>query len=309
MPIQIRWLGHATVLVEDRARILTDPVLTGAMMHLHRRAGPVPGSLTSEVDAVAISHLHVDHLHFPSLALIDAGTPVLIPRGAGRLLRGTGLEAVEVVAGEEVRVGGATITVVPAVHDATRWPFGRVRGEAVGYVVRGDGATYFAGDTSLFPEMHDIAGHLDMALHPGRRLGALAARGAHEPEGCGELPRPARRRGRRTDPLRDVLAAWHQLGQEAGVPRTRSRVRSTREESGAGGGGPGVVTRVLDDGGSARSPPGRRLSPGQGSSMVCSTGSSAFSAGAARNSSTTRTSTMAMMITTALTPVGWSIPR
>jgi L-ascorbate metabolism protein UlaG (beta-lactamase superfamily) len=166
MPIQIRWLGHATVLVEDRARILTDPVLTGAMMHLHRRAGPVPDSLTNGVDAVAISHLHVDHLHFPSLALIDPGTPVLLPRGAAQLLRKTRLEAVEVVAGDEVRIGGATITAVPAVHDATRWPFGRVRGDALGFVVRGDGATYFAGDTSLFPEMHDIAGHLDMALLP-----------------------------------------------------------------------------------------------------------------------------------------------
>ena len=27
MSIEIQWLGHATVLVEDRARILTDPVL------------------------------------------------------------------------------------------------------------------------------------------------------------------------------------------------------------------------------------------------------------------------------------------
>ena len=72
-----------------------------------------------------ISHLHVDHLHFPSLALIDPGTPVLIPRGAGRLLRKTALEAVEVSAGDEVKVAGATIRVVPAVHDDTRWPFGR----------------------------------------------------------------------------------------------------------------------------------------------------------------------------------------
>ena len=91
---------------------------------------------------------------------------MLLPRGAAQLLRKTRLEAVEVVAGDEVRIGGATITAVPAVHDATRWPFGRVRGDALGFVVRGDGATYFAGDTSLFPEMHDIAGHLDMALLP-----------------------------------------------------------------------------------------------------------------------------------------------
>jgi L-ascorbate metabolism protein UlaG (beta-lactamase superfamily) len=165
MPIELHWLGHASVLVEDRARILTDPLLTGAMLHLHRRAGPVP-SITNQVDAVVVSHLHMDHLHFPSLALLDAGTPVLIPRGAGRLLRRSTLEAVEVVAGDVVPVGGATITVVPAVHDATRWPFGRVRGDAVGFVVQGEGATYFAGDTSLFPEMHDIAGRLDLALLP-----------------------------------------------------------------------------------------------------------------------------------------------
>ena len=166
MPIEIRWLGHASVLVEDRARILTDPVLTGTLLHLHRRSGPLPSGLTDQVDAVLISHLHMDHLHFPSLALIDPGTPVLIPRGAGQLLRRTKLEAVEVVAGDEVKVGGATITAVPAVHDATRWPFGRVRGDAIGFVVRGEGATYFAGDTSLFPGMRDIAGRLDAALLP-----------------------------------------------------------------------------------------------------------------------------------------------
>jgi L-ascorbate metabolism protein UlaG (beta-lactamase superfamily) len=166
MAIEIHWLGHATVLVEDRARILTDPLLRGTMLHLHRRAGQVPRSLTNRVDAVVVSHLHVDHLHFSSLALIDPGTPVLIPRGAGRLLRNTDLEAVEVSTGDEVKVAGARIRVVPAVHDDTRWPFGRVRGEAVGFVVEGDGATYFAGDTSLFPEMRDIAGRLDVALLP-----------------------------------------------------------------------------------------------------------------------------------------------
>ena len=166
MAIEIRWLGHASVLIEDRARILTDPLLTGTLLHLHRRAGPVPSSLTNQVDAVVLSHLHVDHLHFPSLALIDPGTPVLVPRGAGRLLRKTGRETVEVSAGDEVKVGGATITAVPAVHDATRWPFGRVRGDALGYVIHGEGATYFAGDTSLFPEMRAIAGRLDVALLP-----------------------------------------------------------------------------------------------------------------------------------------------
>jgi L-ascorbate metabolism protein UlaG (beta-lactamase superfamily) len=165
-PIKIRWLGHATVLVEDRARILTDPLLTATLMHLHRRAGPLPRSLTSQVDAVLVSHLHLDHLHFPSLALLDAGTPVLIPRGAGRLLRRSRLEAVEVSVGDVVPVGDATVTVVPAVHADTRWPWSRIHGDAIGFVVRGEGRTYFAGDTSLFAEMEAIAESVDVALLP-----------------------------------------------------------------------------------------------------------------------------------------------
>lgn len=166
MAIRLTWFGHATVLVEDRARILTDPLLTGTLLHLHRRAGPVPPSLTDQVDAVVLSHLHIDHLHLPSLALLDAGTPVLIPRGAARLLRRLAVEPVEVSAGDVVPVGDATVVVVPAMHDATRWPFGRTRGAAVGYVVCGDGATYFAGDTTTFPGMGSLHSPLDVALLP-----------------------------------------------------------------------------------------------------------------------------------------------
>lgn len=165
-PINVHWLGHATVLVEDRARILTDPLLTATLLHLHRRGGPLPRGLTSQVDAVLVSHLHMDHLHFPSLAMLDAGTPVLVPRGAGRLLRRSRLAPVEVTAGDVVAVGDATVTVVPAVHADTRWPWSRIRGDAIGFVVRGEGSTYFAGDTSLFPEMENIAGSVDVALLP-----------------------------------------------------------------------------------------------------------------------------------------------
>ena len=224
--IEIHWLGHASVLVEDRARILTDPLLTGTMMHLHRRAGPLPRSLTNQVDAVVVSHLHLDHLHFPSLAMLDAGTPVLLPRGAGRLLRRTRLEAVEVTAGDVVTVGDATVTVVPAVHAATRWPLGRVRGDAIGFVVRGAGATYFAGDTSLFPEME---------TSPDASTWPCSPWVAGDP-GCVATtwtPRMRRSASRCWTPewpyrsTTDVLATWPRLAQEAPVPRAGARVRST----------------------------------------------------------------------------------
>ena len=68
--------------------LATDPVLTGALMHLHRRAGPVPRRLTSQVDAVVISHLHVDHLHpahaYPGLEQLSVREQL----GGHRLLEG-----------------------------------------------------------------------------------------------------------------------------------------------------------------------------------------------------------------------------
>jgi L-ascorbate metabolism protein UlaG (beta-lactamase superfamily) len=164
--IRLTWYGHATTLVEDVARVLTDPVLTGSLVHLHRRAGLSPRDLVPCIDAVLVSHLHSDHLHLPSLALLPAGTPVLLPRGAASLLRRLPVRPVEVSAGDVVPVGGAEVVVVPAVHDATRWPFGRVRGEAVGYVLNGHGATYFAGDTLAFPGMAQLHPSLDVALLP-----------------------------------------------------------------------------------------------------------------------------------------------
>lgn len=166
MTIEIHWLGHATVLVDDRARILTDPVLTASLMHLHRRGGPVPRDLTDGVDAVVISHLHLDHLHLPSLAQLDPSTPLIVPRGAARLLRDVASEIVEVSVGDVVTVGAATLVVVPAVHAGKRWPWSRAGGEAVGYLVRGEGSTYFAGDTSLFPAMADLTDTLNVALLP-----------------------------------------------------------------------------------------------------------------------------------------------
>jgi L-ascorbate metabolism protein UlaG (beta-lactamase superfamily) len=176
--VRVTWYGHATALIHDEARVLTDPVLTGSLVHLRRRAGLSPGRLAHEVDAVVISHLHSDHLHLPSLALLPPGTPVLLPRGAARLLRRLPVRPVEVTAGDVVPVGSATVTVVHADHDAARWPGGRTRGDAVGYVVCGRGATYFAGDTLPFPAMSSLHPALDVALLPVGGWGPWL-RGAH----------------------------------------------------------------------------------------------------------------------------------
>ena len=123
-----------------------------------------------------ISHLHFDHLHIPSLRLLPHDTTLIVPLGAGSLLRGRGFTDVrETRAGETTRLGSVDVQTVPARHSARRGPHTRITARAVGYVLRSSGRTvYFAGDTDLFAEMAELA-PVDVALLPiwgwGPKLG------------------------------------------------------------------------------------------------------------------------------------------
>jgi L-ascorbate metabolism protein UlaG (beta-lactamase superfamily) len=172
----LRWLGHATVVVElDGARVITDPVLRRRVMHL-RRAGDVvpPGS----IDAILISHLHYDHLDLPSLARIGIDTPIVIPRGGKKTVRGFEL-VTEVEPGEELDVAGLTIRVVEARHEGRRRNLGAPV-PAVGYVLAGSRSVYFAGDTGLFDGMRRLS-PIDVALLPIWGWGANVGAGHLDP--------------------------------------------------------------------------------------------------------------------------------
>jgi L-ascorbate metabolism protein UlaG (beta-lactamase superfamily) len=123
---RLTWVGHATVLLElGGARLLTDPLLRTRLAHLRRHgARPDPG-VTEDIDAVLISHVHLDHLDVRSLRSVARRARVIGPEGAGRLLRRVGFARVdEVVPGDRITVGEATITALPAVHDGRRLPLG-----------------------------------------------------------------------------------------------------------------------------------------------------------------------------------------
>lgn len=170
------FLGHSTVLVEmGGARILTDPVLFDRITILRRTVSPLPPELYHRIDAAVISHLHLDHLDVPSLRLLGIDTPLVVPRGAGRLLRGWGFSSVtELPIGHSVEIHGVRVTATPAAHSGFRPPFGP-NAEAVGYLLEdGEERVYFAGDTDIFEQMAELAG-IDLALLPvwgwGPRLG------------------------------------------------------------------------------------------------------------------------------------------
>jgi L-ascorbate metabolism protein UlaG (beta-lactamase superfamily) len=177
----ITWLGHASaVVVLDGIRFVTDPALTARLAFLRRHHAVDPATLAADV--VLISHVHMDHLHVPSLRLLGPDVELVAPTGTAGFLRRHGFRRVrETNVGDRIDIGRVAIETVPARHPARRGPHSRVAAPPVGYVLRGSaGSVYFAGDTDLFDEMADL-GPVDVALLPIAGWGPHVAAGHLDP--------------------------------------------------------------------------------------------------------------------------------
>jgi L-ascorbate metabolism protein UlaG (beta-lactamase superfamily) len=187
------WLGHSTVVVDvDDTRLVTDPVLRQRVAHL-RRDSPVDAAQLDGLAGALVSHVHFDHLDLPSLRRLGRTLPVVVPRGAGTLVRRAGLEnVVEIDEGDEIVLGMLTVRATHAEHSARRGPLG-VRAASLGYVITGSSNVYFAGDTDIFEGMSEL-GPLDLALLPVAGWGPTLPPGHMGPESAAEslrLLRPA----------------------------------------------------------------------------------------------------------------------
>ena len=238
----ITYIGHATTLLEiGGRRFLTDPMLADRLLHIRRVAASPDIAALQGLDAVLVSHAHLDHLHLPSLRRVARTCPVVVPRGCGQLVRRGGMSDVtEIDAGERIEIGGVEIAATPALHDGRRWPLGR-RTPALGYVLGGTTRVYFAGDTDLFEGMRELAGSLDVALVP------VAGWGAHLPAGHLDPPRAAEAI-RLLEPRIAIPIHWgtlasrplRQLGDLGAAPREFAEL--------AADAGPAVDVHVLQPG-------------------------------------------------------------
>jgi L-ascorbate metabolism protein UlaG (beta-lactamase superfamily) len=87
----------------------------------------------------AVSHAHYDHLDPASLRRLGRSVPLIVPRGAARMVRGFE-RVVEIEEGEETRVGALAIRATHAQHSGHRDFLAPAA--AVGYLISGSSRLY-----------------------------------------------------------------------------------------------------------------------------------------------------------------------
>lgn len=175
--LSVLWIGHATALVQlDDKFVLTDPVFTSSVGSISRRLvepGMDPADLPP-LAAIVISHTHLDHLSFDSLAMVEHKTQqLLLPEGARANMPRYAFSSRELPPWQSVIADGVRITAVPVRHFGGRFGLDLAMSPRsfTGYVIEYHGlSVYFGGDTAfdaaLFRATRSRFEELDLALLP-----------------------------------------------------------------------------------------------------------------------------------------------
>jgi len=223
----ITFIGHSSFLVQlGGHNVLIDPVFATRLILLRRkRVAGVRVSDLPRIDAVLLTHAHMDHLNRPSLRAVTREmlrrkipAPVaIVPHGVEDLVADLGFSAVESLRWwQSTQVGDTTqlhITMTPAKHWGARMFNDTHRGFG-GYLLESPGSPrlYHSGDTAYFPGFLEI----------GRRLKpeiALLPIGAYFPDSY---------RAVHTCP-EEALQAFLDLGAQSMVPMHYNTFRLGRE--------------------------------------------------------------------------------
>lgn len=175
------WYGHASTLVEiEGRRVLFDPVWSRrpspSQLAGPKRHHPLPVELSAlpQVDAIAISHDHYDHLDLATVRSLTATqrAPFLVPLGIGAHLERWGVPAYRIIEldwEEEAEVAGLRFIATAARHFSGRT---LTRNDTLwgSWVVAGPSRrVFYAGDSGYFEGYRGIGsahGPFDLTLMP-----------------------------------------------------------------------------------------------------------------------------------------------
>jgi L-ascorbate metabolism protein UlaG (beta-lactamase superfamily) len=140
---KITWYGHAAFKIEIASKILlVDPMLN------QNPNSPIKAADITKADAVYVTHDHPDHLGDAFEICKRTGAVFAAVYELGELAAQNGVANVaRLNVGGSIFLGDVKLTVVQAVHSASK-------GTPTGVVIEGEGLTiYHAGDTALFGDM------------------------------------------------------------------------------------------------------------------------------------------------------------
>ncbi len=162
---RITFVGHSTTLVElSGVRVLTDPIFRDKFRFLRRRNRVCTTCMdVSSLDAIVLSHMHFDHMDYPSLRMVPRDVPIIAPVGAGRYLeREVGHDVVEMKIGQSVRIGDIEVHATPSLHDSGfYWPFWYPK-SVLSFVFVGTHTVFFVGDSALFGDLCELGRNFDI---------------------------------------------------------------------------------------------------------------------------------------------------
>ena len=181
----ITFIGHSSFLIQISGRnVLIDPVFATRLILLRRARRPgVRIADLPPIDAVLLTHAHMDHLNVPSLRrivrhakrLTGVAPQAIVPRGVGDRVEKLGFRSVtELEWWQTTSLEADTpeqqidVTMAPCKHWGARM-FNDTHRHYGGYVLRGgDHSVYHSGDTAYFNGFHEIGRCLqpEVALLP-----------------------------------------------------------------------------------------------------------------------------------------------
>jgi L-ascorbate metabolism protein UlaG (beta-lactamase superfamily) len=177
----VTFIGHSSFLVQIAGRnLLIDPVFATRLILLRRARKPgMEIAHLPPVDAVLLTHAHMDHLNLPSLRqivrhakkLTGMAPEAIVPKGVRDLVEKIGFRKVTELEWWEstaLEDDDVRMTMTPAKHWGARM-FKDTHRLFGGYVIEGAGhSVYHSGDTAYFNGFHEIGRRLkpEIALLP-----------------------------------------------------------------------------------------------------------------------------------------------
>lgn len=222
----VTFIGHSSFLLQMGGRgLLIDPVFATRLILLRRQRRP--GVLVAElprIDAVLLTHAHMDHLNRPSLKRVTrqmrrrgwAAPVAIVPKGVEDLVADCGFARVIALDRWESTdaVAPLRVTLTPAKHWGARMFSDTHRGFG-GYGIEdllSGQSVYHSGDTAYFGGFREIGERLKPEV-------ALLPIGAYYPDTY---------RGVHTSP-EEALQAFLDLRAEVMVPMHYNTFRLGRE--------------------------------------------------------------------------------